>query len=327
VTNSSIHGKAVVLEIEPAPGYYGQPVIHRPHWQWLITTYFFLGGISASAAVIGSLARLVGGANATRTSQIATYVSFLTLLPCPVCLILDLGRPARFLNMMKTFRPSSPMSVGTWGFAAFGLINTLSVLMQALADNHRMYDVEDARPFRGLRVLAVPGALAGLFFAGYTGVLLAATAVPLWSKRPYLIAPLFLASAMSSGSAAVTAAIAFLDPEDDVTDHRLSRFEAVCAITETSLLAVWLVALGPTAGPLLHGRIGAVVRQGVVGAGVIAPMVISALAQNAPRERRRKLTIVASLLTLVGGLAVRYSVVEGGRASADDPHATFEMTK
>jgi formate-dependent nitrite reductase membrane component NrfD len=326
-----IHGftgrEAVVSGPEPAPGYYGQPVIHRPHWQWLITTYFFLGGISGSAAVIGSLARLTGGANATRTSQIATYVSFLALLPCPVCLILDLGRPTRFLNMVKTFRPSSPMSVGTWGFAAFGLINTLSVLFQALADYQRTHEVEDARPFLGLRVVAVPSALAGFFVAGYTGVLLAATAVPLWSKQPYIIAPLFLASAMSSGSAAVVATIAILDPEGGVSDHRLNNFEAVAAITEASLLAVWLVALGPTAKPLLHGRLGAVVRHGAVGAGIVAPMVITALSQRAPRGRRRTMMIVASLLSLAGVFAVRFAVVEGGRASADDPVATFEMTK
>src|SRR4051794_26965562 len=90
-------------------GYYGLPVIHGPHWKWLIICYFFLGGISGTAAVLSAIARLFDHQDGPRIARVATYTSMGALLPCPIFLILDLGRPARFLNMLRVLRPSSPM--------------------------------------------------------------------------------------------------------------------------------------------------------------------------------------------------------------------------
>src|SRR4051812_48660236 len=99
-------------------GYYGLPVIHRPHWKWLIICYFFLGGISGASAGLSAIARFFDRSDGPRIARIAAYVSAAALLPCPVLLVLDLGRPARFLNMLRVLRLSSPMSMGSWGLAA-----------------------------------------------------------------------------------------------------------------------------------------------------------------------------------------------------------------
>lgn len=308
-------------------GYYGLPVIHGPHWKWLIIGYFYCGGISGGAAAIGAMARLRGSSEMAALCRISTYVSFAALLPCPAFLILDLGRPARFLNMLRAFRPSSPMSMGTWGLSVFGAISTLSVAHQLWSDlqgtDHQHLGRGESR---WSMILALGGLTSGLFVAGYTGVLLAATAVPLWCKRPALIAPLFLASAISSGTAAIVAVATALDaaPRDAV--ERMHRFEAVATLAEGTLLVAWITALGRTGKPLNDHLLGYVVRDLVAGAGITAPLAIAATRHVLPRRARRGAALLASALTLVGVLALRFAVVEAGRMSANDPAATFDMT-
>lgn len=309
-------------------GYYGVPVIHGAHWKWLIIWYFFFGGISGSAAVIAAVARLSGGEEAARLSRTATYVSFAALLPCPPLLILDLGRPLRFLNMLRTVRPTSPMSLGSWGLAAFAAIATFAAMNQLTVDRARARGIPpSAFQRRAGFVLAPFAAISGFFVAGYTGTLLAATAVPLWAKRPALLGPLFLASAMTSGTAAVAAVHELSAPDDETVAQRLHRLEGIAAITEGALLACWLVSLGSTSKPLMEDHIGSVVRHGIVAAGLTAPLALTAASSKLPRRLRRLANVIAPALTLCGVFALRYAIVEGGRISANDPQATFDMTR
>lgn len=305
------------------PGYYGVPAIHRPHWKWLIVGYFFFGGISGSSAAISAAARLFGGPRSERLARTATVISIAALLPCPPLLILDLGRPRRFLNMLRAFRPSSPMSMGTWGFTAFSAFLALDAALQLPAP--RCKRRSGARHDAETTVAALAG-LGGLFLAGYTGVLLSATAVPLWSKRPAILGPLFLSSAMSSGSATVLATYEFFESTDDSGTHALHRLEMVAALTEGVLLVSWLHSLGATARPLEQGLLGYVVRRGVGAAGIAVPLVANAVASLLPPRLRRGVRIGAAALTLAGVFALRYAVIEGGRQSADDPAATFDLT-
>jgi formate-dependent nitrite reductase membrane component NrfD len=312
---------------EVPTGYYGVPVIHGSHWKWLIVWYFFFGGISGSSAVIAAVARLSGGDESDRVARTATYVSFAALLPCPPLLILDLGRPLRFLNMLRTFRPTSPMSYGSWGLAAFGAISTLAVANQVALDLAARHGCPiSAAQRRAGAWIAALSALSGFGVAGYTGTLLAATAVPLWAKRPALLGPLFLASAMTSGSAAVSGALALSPGEEDPVTERLHRLEAISTIAEGTLLATWLVRLGSASKPVGEGHLGAVVRHGVVGAGMALPLTLLAISGRLPRPLRRVAAVASPALTLCGVLALRYAVVEGGRLSADDPQATFDLT-
>jgi formate-dependent nitrite reductase membrane component NrfD len=305
-------------------GYYGLPVIHHVHWKWLVVGYFFLGGISGGSAFIAAAARLAGGRSAAPIARIATAVSFATLIVCPVLLILDLGRPKRFLNMLRVFRPTSPMSMGTGGLTAFGLVSTISAGLEALIA------WQGTRPTRCLAaarsiVSALCGAL-GLFVAGYTGVVLASTAVPIWSKQPKLLGPLFLSSAMTSAGAAVSLISAFRGENDSAADDALRELELCAALVEGMLLVAWIAALDETAKPLSDGHLAAVVRHGVGGIGLALPALITAATPALPQHFRRSATIAASVMTLIGGFALRYAVVLAGRLSADDPEATFEIT-
>jgi formate-dependent nitrite reductase membrane component NrfD len=308
-------------------GYYDIPVIHGPHWKWLIIGYFYFGGMSGGSAVIAAVSRLFGGTSGAQLARIATYVSFLSLVPCPVLLILDLGRPSRFWHMLRAFRPSSPMSIGTWGLTAFGVISTLTTGLQFLDDRSscRGHRPGSARRVAG-EALALLGALSGFFVAGYTGVLLAATAVPLWSKRPALLGPLFLSSAMTSGAAVISAVASALEREESDAAAQLRALETLSTVAEESLLVIWIMALGSTAKPIVEGRLGGIVRHGAVGVGMALPLAVSALVPHLPRRVRRPATLVSAALTLAGVFAVRYAIVMGGRQSAGDPQATFDMT-
>jgi formate-dependent nitrite reductase membrane component NrfD len=308
-------------------GYYDIPVIHGPHWKWLVIGYFYFGGMAGASAVIAAFLRLLGGKSAAPMARIATYVSFLALIPCPVLLILDLGRPARFFHMLRTFRVTSPMSVGTWGLTTFGGISALTVGLQLLDDRSAIRGECPGGVRRAVGAgFSLLGGLSGFFVAGYTGVLLAATAVPLWSKRPALLGPLFLSSAMTSGVAAISAVASISEREESGTHRQLRSLETLSTVTEASLLVMWITALGPTAKPIAEGRLGGVARHGAVGAGMALPLTIAALSPYLPRRLRRPASVVSAALTLAGVFAVRYAVVMGGRQSADDPSATFDMT-
>ena len=308
-------------------GYYDLPVIHRPHWKWLVIGYFYFGGISGAAAMIAAMLRLSGGASGVQLARVAQYVSFVSLLPCPLLLILDLGRPARFFHMLRAFRASSPMSMGTWGLTVYGVISALAAGLQLLEERSSPSGTELAAAQRGAgNVLAVLGALSGIFVAGYTGVLLAATAVPLWSKRPALLGPLFLSSAMTSGAAAISAVASVVEREEGDAQTRLHALETLSTIAEESLLVAWIIALGATGKPITEGHLGAIVRHGAVGAGMALPITISAVSQHLPKRARRVASLCGAALALTGVLALRYAVVIGGRRSADDPQATFDMT-
>lgn len=308
-------------------GYYDIPAIHGADWKWLVIGYFYFGGMSGASAAVAAFSRLHGGTSGARLARIATYISFLSLMPCPVFLILDLGRPARFFHMLRVFRTSSPMSIGTWGLTTFGLISTLTTGLQLLEDRSSPHGVRPGASGRTAgNVLALLGGLSGFFVAGYTGVLLTATAVPLWSKRPGLLGPLFFSSAMTSGVAAISAVASVLERDDGDAYARLHALETISTIAEESLLVSWIITLGPTAEPIAGGRLGAVVRHGAVGAGMALPLAISALTPHLPKPMRRPATFVSAALTLAGVLAIRYAVVVGGRLSAGDPQATFDMT-
>ena len=100
------------------PGYYGQPVVRPPVWTWEIPVYFFVGGLGGMSAVIALGAVLFHHLDVART---AMWVAAIASVLSPVLLILDLGRPHLFINMLRVFKPQSAMSMGAWILAGFGM--------------------------------------------------------------------------------------------------------------------------------------------------------------------------------------------------------------
>jgi len=232
------------------------------------------------------------------------------------------------------------MSMGTWGFLAFSGVLAIDValdLAETLLWRSSRRDVVSYRAARS--VSSALAGIGGLYVGGYTGVLLAATAVPLWSKSPALLASLFLSSATSSSAAANSlihlllqsaqqsgAPHALQEEGDSRTEEKLDTFETLASLAKGVALIAWLHSLGSTARPLQHDLLGYVVRDGVAGAGIAAPLILNAASRSLSPRQRLAARLLASALSLAGVFALRAAIVEGGRASANDPAATFDMT-
>src|SRR5438552_4618546 len=103
--------------IPSKPGSYGEPVVRPPVWTWEIPVYFFVGGVAGMAAVI-ALAGIIF--HQRDLARAAIWLAAIGAILSPILLVMDLGRPRLFLNMLRIFKPQSPMSVGAWILSAFG---------------------------------------------------------------------------------------------------------------------------------------------------------------------------------------------------------------
>ncbi len=316
-------------QVEPKVGYYGLPVIHAAQWDWLIVGYFYLGGIAGGSYALASIADLLGGDGNRRIARAGRYLALATLIPSPVLLILDLGRPERFHHMLRVVKIRSPLSVGTWLLLLFSAFCGPSAVAQAAQDGLLGRDTLAARLGRRLpaRVIGAVGLAPALALSGYTGTLLGATAVPFWGRNARYLGPLFLASALANSSAALALSLAVQPWKDDHALARLERFDTLAQLAELGLLLATQARLGPVLDrPLREGPTGRAYRIGVLGVGLAAPLGLRLLHRLGGRHPSRAATALGALLTLVGGLLFRYVMVYGGKASANDPQATFDYT-
>jgi formate-dependent nitrite reductase membrane component NrfD len=165
--------------------YHDLPLLKPPVWTWEVPAYFFVGGAAGAAAVLGAAAQIAGPKNEKLVRDARWIAAIGANLSAPL-LISDLGRPDRFLNMMRVFKPRSPMSVGAWTLAVFGAGSTAAVFV----------------PNKTLRNLAsLVAAASGLVMSTYTGVLIGATTIPVWKEHVDLLPVHFGASALGSACA------------------------------------------------------------------------------------------------------------------------------
>src|SRR5437868_12314692 len=161
----------------PENGYYGIPLLKEPAWTWEIPLYFFAGGAAGAAAVIGAIADYTGADR--NLVQHARWIAAAGAVISPALLISDLGRPERFINMLRVFKPQSPMSVGVWTLLGFSGGAAAAAFAEFLRDRYG--------PSLPLRVLENAGQAASLAFglpvSNYTGVLIGATAIPVWNQH------------------------------------------------------------------------------------------------------------------------------------------------
>jgi hypothetical protein len=167
--------------------YYGKPIINPPVWEELdIAGYLFTGGLSGACAIVAAGADLTGRPVLARRARLGAVGAIGASLGA---LIHDLGRPARFLNMLRVFKPTSPMSVGVWILVAY------SPLTAAAAGS----DVLGVAPRTG-RAAGIGAAVLGSAVASYTAALIADTAVPAWHDGYRELPFLFVSSAAAAGA-------------------------------------------------------------------------------------------------------------------------------
>ncbi len=213
-------------------------------------------------------------------------------------LLYDLGRPARFVNMLRVFKVTSPMSVGTW------LLSAYTPLAWAAAASV----VTGKLPRAGLAATVAAGVL-GPGVAAYTSVLVADTAAPAWHDAHRELPYLFIGSA---ATAAGGLGLLSVTPDAARPALRLALLGAAAELTAERLLDR---RLGPAAEPYRTGRSGALMRasQGLAAAGATAALL---------GRRNRAVSSLAGAALLAGSALSRFAVFEAGRASVRDPKYT-----
>jgi formate-dependent nitrite reductase membrane component NrfD len=281
--------------------------------------------MAAGAFVTASLAQAVGSADDRRFAADGYYLAAVALVSCAPLLIADLGRPDRFHHMLRIFKPLSPMNLGAWALTGFTPLAIARAATHA-ADTGLLHG-----PLRALaklvprQLLEVSGSLLGLTLAGYSGVLLGATNVPLWAKSK-LLGGVFMASALSSGAAAVTLQAARRGPPE-ATLHRLATMESAASLGEMAILAGYLAQSGKTARPLTTGRFAAPFWLGAVGTGALLPLLLHRFSKRHHGRTLRSLSTAAAVCTMAGSLALRWSIFEAGKDSSEDQAASFDLSK
>jgi formate-dependent nitrite reductase membrane component NrfD len=309
------------------PSYYDYPVLKQPVWRWEIVWYFFFGGLAAGCYVIASIASLFGSSEDRAVVRAGYYASLLALLPCPPLLIKDLGRPERFLNMLRIFRVKSPMSMGVYGLISLSAFSGLAAVIQGARDG-LLGAWWGARWLARLpqKLLAVPGMFFAAFLGGYTGVLLAATSVPLWS-RSKLLGGVFISSAISTSSALISLILRIVGAPSR-TLRKLERLEWAALLVEMTGLFAFLRGSGRAAQPLVGSgpdEKGRTFWSLVFGSGLILPWLLQSagLLGKRAEKRKRGRGILISLLVLVGGYFLRKTMIEAGHTSSRDARSTL----
>jgi hypothetical protein len=292
----------------PVPEAIQGPIMHAPVWTWEVPLYFWFGGMAAGASFVALACDLARDEDA---AVVARLVALGALAPCPPLLILDLGRPERFYNMLRIFKPRSPMSMGAWALTAFGNLAAGAVAADLLGRR------------RLAKRLGAANALVGGYLGSYTGVLLAATAVPLWARSRLFLGPIFVATGTATGAAACRLVMAATGtPPDGATRRALATVENGAMAAELALSTVNERRLGPLAEGLDEGTPGRLYKAAKWSARLGLASRLASRWHRPPAVRYG-----ASLLYMLAALLFRYAWVGAGRHNASDDRVVAEMAR
>ena len=299
--------------------YFDHPILRKAHWRWEIIAYFFVGGMASASAALASIADLFGESDDEALVRNGRYAALAGAALSSALLIKDLGRPERFLNMLRIFKLKSPMSVGVYALVTFSTTAGLAALEQGSADGTVSFN-----PFAWLpkRPRVALQAVSAAFMSCYTGVLLSATAIPVWYRGRRHIPAIFVLSGAATGCALQNALLALFGGSPR-TAKKLETIELVAGLAEAALLLDWERRAGETGNPLFTGKRGGKLKTYTLGLGIALPALLSlrsVLSRKPPKHHRLR-TLLTSALALYGGYVLRESVIEAGRDSADDPRA------
>ncbi len=312
------------------PTYYDQPSLKPSFWGWKVSGYMFVGGLAGAAQILATAADLADGEKFAGIVRNGRYIALAGAVAGGPLLIADLHTPQRFYNMLRIFRPTSPMSIGTYVLMSFGAASAVLAAAQFARDlwGSRAAEPRGAGGQNGalpavlVRAAEIPAVASGAAMTTYTGALLGATSTPLWASAPLLLPALFGVSAM----AAAAAALSFGQGEQ--SRRPLDRIGLAAGLIELGLHAAlrrrWHAAgveetlqASPwgLAYDLLPTTLGAAV-----------PALTHAVEEIVPASRRRPSPLAAAL-TLAGAFALRHVLLRAGNVSATRPRDYFRFAR
>lgn len=302
-------GEAAMVPRAQPRSYYGQPVIKEPVWTWEIPIYFFTGGLAGAAAGLAWASELRGNAELARR---AWAISLGGMLASPALLVSDLGRPARFVNMLRMFKVTSPMSVGSWllaaSDAAIGTSAAPTVMPRSL--RRRLPERLRGALDRAAPVAKPAAALLGLPLSTYTAALVSNTSVPAWHEARHTLPFLFGAGAAASAGAAAVIAT----PARHAAPAR--RLALIGVAGELAAARVMEERLGDLGRPYHEGTSGTLSRAAQF------TTAIGGVALAAAGGRNRPAAVAGAAAIAAGALLERWAIFRAGFASASDPSFT-----
>jgi hypothetical protein len=288
--------------------YYGRPILKPPAWEDDIAYYFFLGGLSAGASLLAAGADLTGRPALRRGTRVGALGA---LVAGSYFLIKDLGRPERFLYMLRVLKPTSPMSVGTWILAAYGP----AIGAAAISEVQPTW-LRRSLPGRLLDRLARPAGLSAAALApavaSYTAVLLSQTAVPAWNEAREELPFIFTGSSAASagGLGMIVSPVSEAGPA-----RRLALYGAAAELLASRRLES---RLGVVDEVFHTGVAGTQLRWAtrLTATGAAGAVVLG--------SRSRVAAVASGAALLAGGFFERLGLLNAGRQSTVDPRYVVE---
>jgi formate-dependent nitrite reductase membrane component NrfD len=298
--------RAMVPREQPT-SYYGRPIVKRPVWKPEIPLYFFFGGLAGASATLAAAATFAGRPKLARRAWAGAFVG---VSVSPVLLIRDLGRPARFLYMLRVVKVTSPMSLGAWLLAANGGATTLAAGLNLL------------RPRRRAGLPEIGAALVGAPLTTYTAALITNSAIPAWSEARAEMPFVFAAGAAASAAGAAMLTV----PTAEAEPARAIGIAAV--VVEEAAWRVMLKRLGPLATAYEEGEPGRVDKtaRALSAAGALGLVIGNPRGPAGPRTRRI-ISAAGGALLMAGAVCKRWAVFKAGFASAEDPSQTVDLQR
>ena len=289
-------GEVAMVDDVEFTSYYGRPIIKPPVWKSPdVPLYLFLGGAAGTSAILGAMADLSGRPALTRASRLVAGGGSIASV---VFLVHDLGRPERFLHMLRVFKPTSALSVGTYILSPFSAATGATAAVELLGWFPRL------KRFGG-----AVSALFGGPMATYTAVLLANTAVPSWHEFHNKLPFVFAGSAMAAGGGLCMA----FTPLDEAEPAR--KMAIVGASIELAAIRGVEGKESIVAEPYHKGRAGTLMRAA-------RACTASGLGLAILGGRTRAGAVASGTLLAAGSLLTRFGVFDAGMASARDPKYT-----
>lgn len=295
----------------PDVTYYDRPMLKQSVWSIDIPLYYFVGGAAGAAMTMGAALQLASSGDSDRLKKISAACHWIGIVGSTAgagFLIHDLGRPSRFLYMMRVFRPTSPMNMGVWILAGAAPASITTGLLI------------NRGGWLG-RIGEIAGYVAGVFGAalsGYTGVLVSNTAIPVWQQARHWIPIIFVGS-----SASATASLIDITVDDEAARSITRAFGAIARAAEIG--ATWKAEQAAAVVP----KVAEPLRRGVTGAlwrgATLLTLASMALSLFAGKSRKR--VVASGWLGAAGSLLLRLAVHYAGDASARDPRASFQQQR
>jgi formate-dependent nitrite reductase membrane component NrfD len=275
--------------------YYGRPVLKASPWTADIPAYFFLGGLAGGSSLLAAGADLTDRPVTRRVSRLAALAGIAGSL---YALVHDLGRPSRFLNMLRVAKVTSPMSVGTWVLSAYGPFAGLAAMAEFV-------------PFlkRFGRPAGLAAAVTAPVVASYTAVLLADTATPAWHEA-YRELPFVFVGSAAAASGGVAMAVAPLSESGPAR-----RFALGGALLELAASHRMESSMGLAAEALHDGRAGELIKAS-------RALTVGGATLGLAARRSRTCAVLSGAMLFAGSAATRFGIFEAGQASARDPRFT-----